>query len=244
MPRIYLSPSTQESNLYVSGGSEEYYMNLLADELIPYLRANTIAYTRNTPQMTAVNSVRQANQGDYDFYLALHSNAAGPANVGKVRGTLVFYYPSSRQGKRAADIFAANLRQIYPLPNNVRTTPTTTLYEVARSRAPAVLIELAYHDNPQDAAWIVGNLPAIASNLAVSLTQFFGLPFISPSPQWWGAADISWGTLNIRAKPDISAPIVARAYAGDKMLILGAWEDWYSVDFDGVLGYVSAQYIR
>ena len=67
---------------------------------------------------------------------------------------------------------------------------------------------------------------------------------ISPSPQWWGAADISWGTLNIRAKPDISAPIVARAYAGDKMLILGAWEDWYSVDFDGVLGYVSAQYIR
>ena len=83
MPRIYLSPSTQESNLYVSGGSEEYYMNLLADELIPYLRANTIAYTRNTPQMTAVSSVRQANQGDYDFYLALHSNAAGPANVGR-----------------------------------------------------------------------------------------------------------------------------------------------------------------
>ena len=28
MPRIYLSPSTQENNLYVSGGSEEYYMNL------------------------------------------------------------------------------------------------------------------------------------------------------------------------------------------------------------------------
>ncbi len=29
MPIIYLSPSTQENNLYVSGDSEEYWMNRL-----------------------------------------------------------------------------------------------------------------------------------------------------------------------------------------------------------------------
>ena len=33
MPIIYLSPSTQQANTYVTGGSEEYWMNLLADEL-------------------------------------------------------------------------------------------------------------------------------------------------------------------------------------------------------------------
>ena len=32
MPCIYLSPSTQEGNRYVTGGTEEYYMNLLADD--------------------------------------------------------------------------------------------------------------------------------------------------------------------------------------------------------------------
>ena len=42
MPCIYLSPSTQEGNRYVTGGTEEYYMNLAADELVPYLRPNTI----------------------------------------------------------------------------------------------------------------------------------------------------------------------------------------------------------
>ena len=228
MPRIYLSPSTQESNLYVTGGSEEYYMNLLADELVPYLRANTISYTRNTPDMTAVTSVQQANQGDYDFYLALHSNAAGPANSGRVRGTIVFYYPRSANGHRAADIFAANLKQLYPRPSLVRTMPT----------------EIAYHDNYEDAQWIINNLPAIASNLALSLTQYFGLPFITPIPEWWGTVDIAWGSLNIRSRPNTSAPIVAKAFAGDKMLILGAWQGWYSVDYDGVLGYVSADYIR
>ena len=43
MPTIYLSPSTQEWNQYVTGsGSEEYNMNLLADALVPYLLSNAI----------------------------------------------------------------------------------------------------------------------------------------------------------------------------------------------------------
>ena len=40
MPIIYLSPSTQESNMYVNGGSEEEWMNRLADAMIPYLNAS------------------------------------------------------------------------------------------------------------------------------------------------------------------------------------------------------------
>ena len=42
MPIIYLSPSTQEYNPYVNGGSEEQYMNLLADKMVPYLDASGI----------------------------------------------------------------------------------------------------------------------------------------------------------------------------------------------------------
>ena len=42
MPIIYLSPSTQESNMYVNGGSEEEWMNRLADAMIPYLEASGI----------------------------------------------------------------------------------------------------------------------------------------------------------------------------------------------------------
>ena len=43
MPKIYLSPSTQEFNSYVTGGSEEYYMNLIADAMEPYLTASGIS---------------------------------------------------------------------------------------------------------------------------------------------------------------------------------------------------------
>ncbi|MEG0752337.1 MAG: peptidoglycan hydrolase, partial [Angelakisella sp.] len=44
MPTIYLSPSTQEANSYVNGGTEEYYMNKIADAMEPYLRSNGIQY--------------------------------------------------------------------------------------------------------------------------------------------------------------------------------------------------------
>ena len=52
MPKIYLSPSTQDWNMYVTGsGSEEYNMNLLADALVPYLLSNGIQYQRNCRQL-------------------------------------------------------------------------------------------------------------------------------------------------------------------------------------------------
>ena len=62
MPIIYLSPSTQENNMYVTGGSEEQWMNRLADAMVPYLDASGIQYTRNTPDMTAVSSIRASTR--------------------------------------------------------------------------------------------------------------------------------------------------------------------------------------
>ena len=104
MPIIYLSPSTQEWNSYVTGsGSEEYNMNLLADALVPYLLSNGIQYKRNRPEMTAGSSIREANRGTYDLYLALHSNGAPEGRYGEERGIIAFYYPTSRQGQRAAE---------------------------------------------------------------------------------------------------------------------------------------------
>ena len=117
--------------------------------------------------------------GNYDLHLALHSNATGSGD-GSRRGTEVYYFPTSVNGARAAEIISNNLKLIYPLPNLVRSMPTTALGEVRRTRAPSVLIEFAYHDNYDDAVWIRDNIEAIAANVVVSLTDYFGIPFIVP----------------------------------------------------------------
>ncbi len=243
MPSIYLSPSTQENNLYVIGGSEEYYMNLIADAMEPYLRSSGIRYTRNTPQMTASSSIRQSNQGNYDLHLALHSNAAPEGRYGTVRGTDVYYFPTSSQGRRAAEIIANGLRDIYPIPSLVRAIPTTNIGEVRLTRAPSVFIEFAYHDNEADANWIVSNIEGIAANVVASLTRYFGIPFIAPINPFVGTVNISSGYLNIRDRPSLTSPIIGRAFNGDELIINGVYENWYVVDYNGIIGYVRSDFV-
>lgn len=243
MPSIYLSPSTQEANIYVSGGSEEYWMNLLADELESWLISSGIKYVRNTPEMTAASSIRASNSAYYDFHLALHSNAAGADNYGSARGIIFFYAPTSSSGKRAADLFVANMRSIYPLPNLVRAEGTTYLGEVLRTRAPAVLAEIGYHDNEADAEWITSNLENIAEKLALSLSEYFGIPLIPPQPSQTGKVSVSSGRLNIRSKPDVSGAVIGSVPDGAVLTVTGQWRNWYVVNYRGIIGYVSADFI-
>ena len=172
MNKIYLSPSTQEYNPYNGGGNEEYYMNLIADAMEPYLKAAGISFRRNDPSGTVSDSIRGSNAGDYRLHLAIHSNASAPTAAGKNRGVQIYYYPGSEKGKRAAEIFRDNYRRIYPEPELVRIIPTTALGEIRNTKAPAILIETAFHDNPEDARWIRQNIGEIAENLSRSVSQF------------------------------------------------------------------------
>lgn len=175
MPSVYLSPSLQPFNKYVTTGDEQYWMNVIADELVPLLEQNGITVVRNTPGMKLGEAIRESNAGDFDLHLALHSNAAPESLSGKLRGPDVYYYPYSTRGERAANIIADNLRMIYPDPALVNTVTTTKLAEITKTNAPAVLVEIAYHDNVQDEAWIRENTALIAQNLALSVCVYFGL---------------------------------------------------------------------
>ncbi len=244
MPRIYLSPSTQEGNMYVIGGSEEYYMNLIADAMIPYLLSSGIQYTRNSPGMTASQAIAQSNSGNYDLHLALHSNAAPEGQYGTYTGVDVYYSPISIRGRRAADIFARNLKSIYPNPSKVRAITTTTIGEVTQTRAPAVFLELGYHDNVGDANWVADNIERIARNLVLSLTEYFGIPFVEPMTPRMGTVSLSSGTLNLRSRPSRTSRIITSIPNGAVLTVVGQWQDWYVVNYRGLVGYVASQYVK
>ena len=213
--------------------------------LEPYLLANGIQFSRNTPDMTAASSIRQANRGDYDFYLALHSNASGPGSQGQNRGIIAFYYPTSANGRRGAEIIARNMQEIYPLPERVVTRSTTTLGEVRQPRAPAVLVEIGYHDNEADARWIESHIDAIGQNLAMSMAEYFGLPFTYPGPSQPGViVTESGGPVNLRAEPSVTGRVLTRIPSGETVTVFGQYRGWYVVLYGDTLGYVSAPYVQ
>jgi N-acetylmuramoyl-L-alanine amidase len=174
MPSVYLSPSTQEFNQLMGGGTEEYY-----------LRASGIEFARNNPGDSVSRSIERSNERPYGLHLALHSTATPEDSEEPLRGIDVYHFAVSPVGGEiAAHLVANNLREIYPEPELVRIIPNYNMEELYQTEAPAVLVDLGYSDNPEDAMWIKDNIKKIGRNLALSVAQFLQVPFIEPEPSY------------------------------------------------------------
>ncbi|MBP3249734.1 MAG: SH3 domain-containing protein [Ruminococcus sp.] len=243
MPKVFLSPSTQEFNQYATSGNEELYMNLLADRVEPYFRASGIQFVRNDPSRGAQGAINDSNAGSYDMHLALHSNAAPESLSGRLRGIDIYFAPKSKNSEKLANIIANNLMSIYPLPDKIRAVPTDRLGEVLRTKAVAVLCELGYHDNFADEAWIKNNLGQIARNIARSVCDYFGIPLVMPGPVRWGTVVTDGSGLNIRSYPSTEGRILGSIPNGAAVTINGETGGWYVVSYNGITGYSSGKFI-
>ena len=218
MPFLFLSPSTQYFNPYITTGDERYWMNALADEMTPYLHASGITVTRNDPDGSAAQSIRDSNASRQDFHLALHTSEAG---------------------LRMANILVDNIKPIYPLPDRVQARSSTIIGELRRTRAPAVLTELGYHDNTEDANWLTGNLDAIARALALGVTEYFGVPFLTPGSEFDAEAAGENGYMALRSFPQTDAEVLAQIPNGTAVTVLGDFNGWYTVRAGDLYGFAS-----
>ena len=245
MPTVFLSPSTQEWNPYADGtGNEEKVMNLLATEMEPYLRASGITFVRNDPERNVAGAIADSNAGNFDVHLALHSNAAPEQFAGMLRGIDVDFAPASYDSELLATIIANNIQRIYPLENQVAARPTNRLGEVLRTKAVAVLAEIGYHDNPEDAAWIQKNLKQIAMNLVLSLTDYFGIPFISATEPFYGTVNTDGSRLNLRDYPALTGTILTQIPDDTHLIFYGETDGWFVTNYNGKTGYISGEFIR
>ena len=170
---IFLSPSTQEYNVgYGDFGTEEYRMNRIADIVENSLNRQGYTVYRNDPNGKVSDSVKQSNQIEPDIHVALHSNASGQGF--SAQGPEIFANRPNTTGADLANAIYEEIMQIYPNPDKGRGVLfTSSLYEIIRTNAPAVLLEVAFHDNPEDAQWIIDNEEQIAGAIVNGINNYF-----------------------------------------------------------------------
>ena len=162
--KVYINPSVQHANLYINGkGNEATNMNDVAKYLKKELdKIEFLEVLYNLDNLSLKKSVEESNSFGADIHLALHSNAGGG------RGSEIYTINSNKFSKTVYDDFNAlgnfNKRGI----KNGKH-----LYEVKNSKADHVaLMEFLFHDNMEEANWIVANKELIAKQLAKSIINF------------------------------------------------------------------------
>lgn len=176
---VYLSPSMQENNIGVAGyGTEEDRMNQVSDVIQGILEQHGITVYRNKPEWTLQQVAEDSNSKKPDIHFVVHSNAGG------AQGCEVYCHRFGGNGEKLARAVYMELSPLTPSEDRGVKEGCNlfgsgkSLYELAKTDAPAALVEIAFHDNPQDAAWIISHVGEIGAALAIGILKYFNIPYM------------------------------------------------------------------
>lgn len=177
MSKVYISPSMQEHNSgAVPGYIEENVMSEIGDIVVSLLQYNHIEVYRNNPSWSLGQAVTDSNSKSVDLHVALHSNAGGG------RGAEIYHYPGSSKGVKAATAIYKHIEPITPTADR-GLKATSSLYEIKNTKAPAVLLEVEFHDSVEGATWIMNNKEPIAAAVSRGICDYLGIEFSMPQVQ-------------------------------------------------------------
>ena len=183
MKKIYLSPENRPAPHGPYTGFPGVYEHDVCCE-IAALEAAVLercgcSVTIADPGKTMAARCAEANAGGYDLYQTIHTNAGGGT------GAECLYY-----GKEGGMSYKANLAvydelvKLYPSKRGLKDG--NGYFENANTRMVSVYPELAFHDHPQDAAFLVSHKAQIAEALARGVMEYLGVPFVDEAiePQY------------------------------------------------------------
>lgn len=183
MADVYLSPSAEHYNEgYGNYGTEERRMNLIANVVEYELQRIGISTARNSPDMALTEIVAESNANNPKVHVAIQSQSSDAS----MRGSQIYFFKAGSNGERlASDIFSF-LSEVTPTEDIGISDGSVVygglgFYELRKTRAPAVIVNVGFHDNPLDADFIINNIYEIGVAIAKGIAQYLGVPYTSDS---------------------------------------------------------------
>lgn len=127
--------------------------------------------------VSLIERSRISNRNNADIFVSYHRNAFN----GKAKGTETFTYPrSSARSVRSAKAIQRTLVGVGFVDRGHKTKNLSVLRE---TKAPAVLIEAGFIDNPGDNKIFDNNLDKIADGIARDILNELGVKYTSKQPK-------------------------------------------------------------
>ena len=180
--KIYISPSSQPANTYAVGNTnEQEQCRKIAAALEKELDRCGFNATAGLSG-TMYTRVADSNKFAADLHLPIHTNGFD----GSVAGLRIMVYKKGGEAEQIAKAIMATLAPITPgASDGISAQPQ--LYEIESSKGLCVYIEVGFHDNAEEARWLIDHTQDIAVAIAKGLCNHYGVKYVAekaePQPE-------------------------------------------------------------
>ena len=233
--KIYISPSSQPDNAYAVGNTNEQEQCRKIAAALKEDLGRCGFWCRAGMDGTMYTRAAESDKFGVDLHLPIHTNACN----GKVAGLRIMVYEMGGEAEKIARAIDKYLAPVTPGESDgICAMPN--LYEIKATDAVCVYLEVGFHDNPQEAQWIIDNTAKIAEMIARGLCEHYNVGYVPAgedlptfedvAPEKWYAASIEYcvrhgimqGDGNGRFRPEepiTRAEVAAVAERLHKMLV-------------------------
>ena len=235
--KVYISPSNQPGNKCRLCCSEKSHCEALARMVAPHLTKAGVTVKIGT-KVGVTNRVREATAWGADLYVPIHTNAS----VGhKVRGTRFGYFPGRTDSRSACLAFVKRWKTAYP--GDVRTA-LYAFHEARAIKCPGAYVELVFHDNLDDAAWLHGHMELAALTLAHCILDALKLQEPPKLPYKAKVNTLNPLSLNIWKGPNKAGKTGTKIPRGKVIEIAARSGVWGLTSYKGVSGWVDTGFLK
>ena len=183
--KIYIdqghNPENPNAGAEGNGLQEQNLTYRIGIELAELLRQNPdfeVRLSRPTPSTALGTSnttslqarVSDANSWGADYFISLHANSSSNPDAS---GVEAFAYSRNGRAFALGEDIVVNISQATGLRNRgMKVRPG--LYVLRRTAMPAILVELGFISNPEEAALMNGNPALFARGIYNGIVEYFG----------------------------------------------------------------------